>query len=43
MTKELIYGKEKIPLSKGHVEEGGSFIEMAMCECLEETGIPIDK
>ena len=42
MTKELIYGKEKISLPKGHIEKGETRMEAAIRECEEETGIHLD-
>ena len=42
MTKELIYGKEKISLPKGHIEKGEAPLDAAIRECEEETGIHLD-
>lgn len=42
MTKELIYGNEKISLPKGHVEKGETHLQAAIRECYEETGILLD-
>ena len=42
MTKELIYGNEKISLPKGHIEKGETRMEAAIRECEEETGIHLD-
>ncbi len=42
MTKELIYGKEKVSLPKGHIEKGETKLEAAIRECYEETGILLD-
>lgn len=42
-TNELIYGKEKISLPKGHKEENESIIETAIRECFEETNIVISE
>ncbi len=43
MTKELIYGKEKISLPKGHIEKGETPLEAAIRECEEETGIHLSE
>ncbi len=43
ITKELIYGNEKISLPKGHIEKGETQMEAAVRECHEETGILLGK
>lgn len=36
-TKELIYGKVRLSLPKGHIENGETLIDCAIRECFEET------
>ncbi len=40
-TNELVYGKERLSLPKGHVEANETQIETAIRECYEETNIVI--
>ncbi|MDE5565517.1 MAG: GNAT family N-acetyltransferase, partial [Anaeroplasmataceae bacterium] len=42
-TKELVYGKVRLSVPKGHVENNETYIETAMRECFEETGIQLQK
>lgn len=41
-TKELIYDREVLSLPKGHVEGNETYIETAIRECQEETGIVLN-
>lgn len=42
-TEELIYGKVRLSLPKGHVEQGESLIDCAIRECFEETNCKLTK
>lgn len=42
-TKELIYGKEKLSLPKGHKEDGETIVETAIRECFEETNVVVSE
>lgn len=42
-TNELIYGKERVSLPKGHKEENEIVLDTAIRECFEETNIVVSK
>lgn len=42
-TKELIYGKVRLSLPKGHIEQGETTIDCAIRECFEETNCQLTK
>lgn len=42
-TNELVYGKERLSLPKGHKEDGETLVETAIRECFEETNVVISK
>lgn len=42
-TEELIYGKVRLSLPKGHVEQGETLIDCAIRECFEETNCKLTK
>lgn len=42
-TKELVYGKVRLSVPKGHVEKDETYVETAIRECFEETGIQLKK
>lgn len=43
VTEELIYGKVRLSLPKGHVEQGETLIDCAIRECFEETNCKLTK
>lgn len=42
-TEELIYGKVRLSLPKGHIEQGETHVDCAIRECFEETNCKLTK